>query len=208
MTALFDFDGVIMDTESQYTKFWDEKGKELLGREGFGHTIKGQTLKQIFGKYFTHCNQEELSRIERMIDSFEADMKYEFIPGVVEFLAELKRNGIPCAIVTSSNNKKMDKVYKIHPELKGMVDAVLTSENFSRSKPDPECFLKGMEALGGCPQDTVVFEDSLHGIEAGRQAGAFVVGLATTNSREKIMPLCDAVIDNFKDMTLERLKTL
>ena len=80
-----------------------------------------------------------------------------------------------------------------------MVDAVLTSEHFSRSKPDPECFLKGMEILGGSPETTVVFEDSIHGINAGRAAGAYVVGLATTNKSEAIAPLCNLVIDDFND---------
>ena len=52
MIVLFDFDGVIVDTESQYTGFWNKMGEKYLGLENFGHTIKGQTLVQTFGKYF------------------------------------------------------------------------------------------------------------------------------------------------------------
>ena len=52
MIVLFDFDGVIADTESQYTCFWDKIGRDYLGIAVFGMTIKGQTLVQIFGKYF------------------------------------------------------------------------------------------------------------------------------------------------------------
>jgi beta-phosphoglucomutase-like phosphatase (HAD superfamily) len=99
----------------------------------------------------------------------------------------------------------MSQVYKVHPDLHTLVDAILTSEDFSKSKPDPECFLKGMERLGGTPETTVVFEDSIHGITAGRAAGARVVGLATTNKREVIEPLCDMVIDNFSGFSLEDL---
>jgi beta-phosphoglucomutase-like phosphatase (HAD superfamily) len=86
-----------------------------------------------------------------------------------------------------------------------MVDAILTSEHFSKSKPDPECFVKGIETLGGSPGETVVFEDSIHGITAGRGAGAYVVGLATTNKKEVIEPLCDMVIDDFSDFSLKDL---
>jgi beta-phosphoglucomutase-like phosphatase (HAD superfamily) len=86
-----------------------------------------------------------------------------------------------------------------------MVDAILTSEHFSKSKPDPECFVKGIETLGGSPGATVVFEDSIHGITAGRGAGAYVVGLATTNKKEVIEPLCDMVIDDFSDFSLKDL---
>jgi len=99
----------------------------------------------------------------------------------------------------------MSHVYKAHPELTNMVDVILTSEHFSRSKPDPECFLKGMEILGGTPQTTIVFEDSIHGINAGRSAGAKVIGLATTNPREIISPLCNRVIDDFTGLSMEDL---
>ena len=53
IAVLFDFDGVIMDTETQYTVFWDEQGHKYLGEEDFGRCIKGQTLTQIYEKYFS-----------------------------------------------------------------------------------------------------------------------------------------------------------
>lgn len=205
MVALFDFDGVLMDTETQYSRFWDETGRKFVNIEGFGSIIKGQTLVQIFGKHFAGHSQEELRAIEDAINDYERNMVYDFITGAREFLAELKKAGVPTAIVTSSNNMKMAQVYKAHPDLHTLVDAILTSEDFSKSKPDPECFLKGMERLGGTPDTTVVFEDSIHGITAGRAAGAYVVGLATTNKREVIEPLCDMVIDDFSDFSLEKL---
>jgi HAD superfamily hydrolase (TIGR01509 family) len=205
MIALFDFDGVLMDTEAQYTRFWDETGRKFVDMDGFGSMIKGQTLVQIFGKYFADRTEEELRAVEEAINEYERNMTYEFIPGARGFLNELRQAGIPTAIVTSSNNQKMSQVYKAHPDLHTLVDAILTSEHFSKSKPDPECFLKGMEMLGGTPETTVVFEDSIHGITAGRAAGAYVTGLATTNKREVIEPLCDMVIDNFSGFSLEDL---
>ena len=205
MIALFDFDGVLMDTEAQYTRFWDETGRKFVNIEGFGSMIKGQTLVQIFARHFADRTEEELHEIEEAINEYERNMTYEFIPGAREFLVRLKEAGIPTAIVTSSNNMKMAQVYKAHPDIRTMVDAILTSEHFSKSKPDPECFLKGMEMLGGTPETTVVFEDSIHGITAGRAAGTRVVGLATTNKREVIEPLCDMVIDDFSNFYLENL---
>ena len=204
MIVLFDFDGVIADTESQYTGFWNKVGQKYLGLEEFGHTIKGQTLIQIFGKYFDGMLREQ-EEVVPLLNEFESNMSYEYIPGAHRFMQELKAAGIRSAIVTSSNDAKMANVYKAHPELTDIVDMVLTSEDFSRSKPDPECFLKGMELLGGTPEETVVFEDSFHGIAAGRAAGAKVVGLATTNKREAIVPLCDMVIDDFTYLSLSDL---
>lgn len=201
MVALFDLDGVITDTESQYSLFWNRMGKDYLGLDDFGMTIKGQTLVQIFGKYFDGMHQEQ-TEIVGQLDEFERNMSYEYIPGVNEFMQKLKKEGIPVAIVTSSNENKMKNVRNAHPELWDLADAILTSEHFSRSKPDPECFLKGMEVLGGTPENTYVFEDSIHGINAGRASGAHVIGLATTNSREIIEPLCDIVIDDFRGFSL------
>ena len=205
MIVLFDFDGVIADTETQYTEFWNRIGREYLGQEEFGHTIKGQTLVQIFGKYFEGMDREQ-EEIVPQLNEFEANMSYDYIPGVQSFMKELKAAGIPMAIVTSSNDIKMSNAYKAHPELLELVDKVLTSEHFSKSKPDPECFLKGMEFLGGTPEETVVFEDSFHGIAAGRAAGAKVIGLATTNKREAIAPLCDMVIDDFCGLTVQDIR--
>ena len=204
MIVLFDFDGVIADTESQYTEFWNRMGRAYLGLEEFGHTIKGQTLVQIFGKYFEGKVREQ-EEIVPQLNEFERNMSYDYIPGALRFMQELKDAGIRTAIVTSSNDIKMSNVYKAHPELPGLVGKVLTSEHFSKSKPDPECFLKGMQILGGSPEETVVFEDSFHGIKAGRSSGAKVIGLATTNKREAIAPLCDMVIDDFTYFSLSDL---
>lgn len=204
MIVLFDFDGVIADTESQYTEFWNMIGLAYLGAEEFGHTIKGQTLVQIFGKYFDGKIREQ-EEIVPQLNEFERNMTYEYIPGALRFMQELKDAGIRTAIVTSSNEIKMSNVYKAHPELPELVDKVLTSEHFSKSKPDPECFLKGMEVLGGSPEETIVFEDSFHGIKAGRTSGAKVIGLATTNKREAVAPLCDMVIDDFTYLSLSDL---
>ena len=203
MTFLFDLDGVILATEPYYTYFWSGMGEKYLGLKDFGLTIKGQTLKQILEQHVS--DKEVAEKIVEELDRFEGEMDFGFIPGAWEFLTQVKEAGIPCAIVTSSNNKKMEKLYARNPELKSMVNAVLTSEHFSRSKPDPECFIKGMEVLGGNPSETIVFEDSIHGLNAGKSSGATVVGLATTNSPEIIAPLCDLIINDFDGLTINDL---
>ena len=206
MIVLFDFDGVLVDTEGQYTIMWDAIGRDFLGIEDFGWMIKGQTLKQIFARYIEDPQLQK--KVTERLDEYERQMKYEFIPGVMEFLSELRNAGIRTAIVTSSNDKKMANVYRDLPEILEMVDEILTSEHFTRSKPDPECFLKGMSVLGGVPQDTIIFEDSMHGLSAARSSGGKVVGLSTTFPAEQISPLCDIVIPDFRDLSVEALRRL
>ena len=200
MIALFDLDGVIMDTETQYGIFWNRTGKELLGMDDFGRTIKGQTLNHIISHFDGVSKSKD--EIIRELYEYERNMSYDYIPGADAFMKDLHARGIPMAIVTSSNDAKMVNVRKAHPELWELTDAILTSEHFSKSKPDPECFIKGMEILGGRPEETFVFEDSIHGINAGRAAGAKVIGLANTNTREAIVHLCDQVIDDFRGFVL------
>lgn len=203
MVVLFDFDGVLVDTETQYSRFWDGIGRDFLGVDDFGWTIKGQTLKQIYDRHIP--SREDQEKVTALLDEFERNMSYDFLPGVERFLTELKDAGIPAAIVTSSNDKKMANVHRAHPELSGLIDRILTSEDFTKSKPDPECFLKGMEVLGGSPSETIVFEDSVHGLTAGRASGARVIGLSTTFPADRIAPLCDMVIPDFTDLSLHDL---
>ena len=134
IAALFDFDGVIMDTETQYTVFWDEQGRKYLNEEDFGRRIKGQTLTQIYEKYFSDLPEAQ-QEITAGLNVFEKSMSYEYISGVEAFIANLRNHGVKIAVVTSSNEEKMQNVYNAHPEFKGMVDRILTGEMFARSKP-------------------------------------------------------------------------
>lgn len=208
IAALFDLDGVIFDTETQYSLFWGEIGRRYHPEtEGFEKKIKGQTLVQIYGKWFDG-NVSLQNRITEELDEFEKNMKYEYVPGAERFLQELKANGVRTAVVTSSNDAKMRNVYKEHPEFAGYFDEILTSERFKRSKPAPDCYLLGAEVFGLDVKDCVVFEDSFHGLEAGRGAGMKVVGLSTTNAPDLIAPLCDFVIPDFTAFGLEKMKDL
>ena len=71
IAALFDFDGVIMDTEPQYTIFWNEQGQKYLHKENFGPGIKGQTLAQIYDKYFSGDLVPVREQITRELNKFE-----------------------------------------------------------------------------------------------------------------------------------------
>ena len=208
IAALFDFDGVVMDTETQYSLFWNKIGKQYFPQiEEFGRIIKGQTLVNIYAKYFAGMEKEQQD-ITARLNQFEKDMAYEYIPGVVEFMKDLRAHGVKMAIVTSSNDLKMANVYKAHPEMKELVDRILTAEMFTRSKPAPDCFLLGAEVFGTVPQNCVVFEDSFHGLEAGNAAGMAVVGLCTTNPKEAIADKCKLVMPDFTAFSFEKMKAL
>ena len=195
--ALFDLDGVILDTEGSYTAFWDDYGSRHFSEKDFGLKIKGQTLVKILGDYFPEENERK--SITEAINDFERNMSYPFVPGVENYIKSLKSNGIRTAVVTSSNLLKMENVYRCHPGFREMFDMILTSEDFSESKPSPYCYLKAMRLFGAGPEDCVVFEDSLAGLQAARASGAFVTALTTTNPEEVVRNYADLVIRDFND---------
>lgn len=195
--ALFDLDGVILDTEGSYTAFWDDYGSRHFSEKDFGLKIKGQTLVKILGDYFPEENERKA--ITDAINDFERKMSYPFVPGVENYIKSLKSNGIRTAVVTSSNLPKMENVYRCHPGFREMFDMILTSEDFSESKPSPYCYLKAMRLFGAGPEDCVVFEDSLAGLQSARASGAFVTALTTTNPEEVVRNYADLVIRDFND---------
>lgn len=198
--ALFDLDGVVFDTEPQYTVFWGEQCREFHPEHpGLEQEIKGQTLVQIYDAWFSGPLADKQPLITGRLDRYEQQMSYDYVEAFPEYIRLLRRQGVRTAVVTSSNKVKMEAVYRKHPEFKGMFDVILTSEDFSASKPDPDCYLKAAARLGVGREHCVVFEDSFNGLRSGRAAGMYVVGLATTNPADSIRPLCDEVINNYID---------
>ncbi len=196
--ALFDLDGVVFDTEPQYTVFWGAQCREFHPeRPGLEHEIKGQTLVQIYDAWFDGPLLSKRDVITERLNEFEQQMDYCYVPGFEAFIRELRRQGVQTAVVTSSNVPKMEAVYRHRPEFRSLFDAILTAEDFTRSKPEPDCYLEAARRFGVEPQQCVVFEDSFNGLKSGRAAGMYVVGLATTNAADAIRPLCDRVVSDF-----------
>ena len=135
-------------------------------------------------------------------------MSFEYVTGFEAFVKLLRANGIKTAVVTSSNRPKMESVYSKRPEFKTLFDRILTSEDFTGSKPDPDCYLTAAAGFGVAPDECLVFEDSFNGLKSGRAAGMKVVGLSTTNSPEAIAPLSDMVVPDYTELSIERCEDL
>lgn len=208
LAALFDFDGVVMDTEAQYTEFWNRQGSVYFPEiENFGQRIKGNTLFHIFEEYLPN-DPDTRKILADEIAAFERQMCYEYVPGLVDFMKQLREAGVKIAIVTSSDNQKMENVYRAHPEIHTLVDRILTADLFTHSKPHPECFLLGAKVFDTVPENCIVFEDSFNGLKAGNAAGMKVVGLSTTNPKETIEDKADIVIPDFLNFSVEDMKSL
>lgn len=207
--ALFDLDGVVFDTEPQYTVFWGGICRQYHPEHpGLEHEIKGQTLTQIYDRWFSGPLLSEQDSITARLNDYEQQMHYDYIAGFEPLIATLHHHGVKTAVVTSSNIPKMESVYRYQMGFCSLFDAILTSEDFERSKPDPDCYIKAAQRLETENDECIVFEDSFNGLRSGRAAGMTVVGLATTNTVEAIKPLSDLQLKDYDGLTFERLEAL
>ena len=207
--ALFDLDGVVFDTEPQYSIFWGSQCRLYHPEHpGLEHEIKGQTLTQIYDQWFSGELLKEQPIITQRLNEYEAQMHYDYIDGFEQLIADLHAHGVKTAVVTSSNLPKMQAVYRYQPKFRELFDAILTSEDFERSKPDPDCYLKAAARLGAQTCECIVFEDSFNGLRSGRAAQMAVVGLATTNPVDAIRELSDIQISDYRNMDFNQLSSL
>lgn len=204
--VLFDLDGVLLDSEGKYSIFWGQMDQEHpTGIENFASFIKGFHLTRILGYFENDVVRQQI--LQKLLE-FERHMTYEFFPGALDFVKRLRDSGIPMAIVTSSDCKKMQALYKQHPEFPTLFDHIITGDMVTKAKPDPECFLKGAQLLAVDIKDCIVFEDSRNGLLAGRASGAMVIGLPTTMDADTVSQLSDVTVDAVSQLSVEQILSM
>jgi len=207
--ALFDLDGVVFDTEPQYTVFWGSQCRLYHPEHpGLEQEIKGQTLDQILDTGWSGPLEAERDVLIERLNAFEKQMQLDYVEGFVPFVEDLRQHGMKTAVVTSSNRQKMEVVYVKHPEFTQLFDVILTSEDFAESKPSPDCYLRAAARFGFDADQCVVFEDSINGLRSGRAAEMMVVGLLTTNPLAKVALLSDYQIADYQNFDHQRLYQL
>lgn len=201
--ALFDLDGVLIDTEPVYSSIWTDIERHFpTGVENFAQAIKGTTLPNILDKYF---RAEDHAAIIDMLHKAEDNMEYPLFPGTIAFLERLKTAGVPAAIVTSSGDKKMARIFATYPGFRDYFGSVVTDSRVKLGKPNPECYLLGAADLDVAPAECTVFEDSINGLISGRAAGAQLVALATTNPADALKEYTSLVVESLSDPALDTL---
>jgi beta-phosphoglucomutase family hydrolase len=191
--ALFDWDGVIIDSSKQHEESWEMLGAELGKPMPADHFLRGFGMKnqviipEILG--WTR-DPDEIHRYslrkEHLYREIVRERGIEPLPGVLEVLRMLKENGVPCSVASSTHRENIETIFDVIG-VRGYFQAVVTAEDVSHGKPDPEVFLKAAEKLGREPRNCVVFEDAHVGIEAGLAAGSKVIAVATTNPLDSLV---------------------
>jgi beta-phosphoglucomutase len=202
--AIFDLDGVIVDTARYHYLAW----KRLAAELGFEFTVehnerlKGvsrmaslEILLEVGGIAATSAEKDAFAAKKNgwYVDYLRRLEESALLPGAGAYLAALRRRGVKIALGSASRNAPLIlERLGIAP----LFDAVIDGNAVSRAKPDPEVFLKGAEALGLPPADCVVFEDAAAGIEAAHNGGMRAVGVG----RPENLPGADLWITSLKEM--------
>ncbi len=210
--AIFDFDGVIVDSEKIHFITFKNTLAELdidIPEERWYNEFIGTGSKNIIRILF-HENKinEDINKwFEKRRAAFFDYVKknmVETIRGVEMFLVELKASNIKTAVATGSGRTLilfvLDKV-----ELTKYFDVFVTADDVVNKKPHPDIFLKAVALLGADPKQCIAFEDSKNGVESAKSAGLKIVGIKSPSLPEKY---CDLVIKDFRDFTLDKMLSL
>lgn len=207
--CIFDLDGVIVETSDAHFKAWQRLGESLgisFGEE-FNEQLKGVSRRKSIDKILAlddrQLPEEEIQQLMDKKNGWYQDAIADLTPedileGVPEFLAALEEMKVPMGIGSSSKNA----LYIIdYLQLNDTFGVIIDGNKVENTKPDPEVFLKGAEALNAQPAKTIVFEDAASGVQAANRGGFISVGVGS----EEYLGDADLVIQNFIGLTPEKL---
>lgn len=204
--VLFDMDGVVLDTETLYARFWREAADALgytmsyeqaLGMRSLSSTAGQAQLESYFGKGVSRAEFRE-KRIELM-DAYIAIHGVDLKPGIRELLDYLDDAGIPAAITTSSPIERVRRYLGPH----GLLDRfqrLCSGAEVAHGKPEPDIYLYGAACLGVAPEDCIAVEDSPAGVLSAYRAGCMTVMVPDLDqpdaqSEQLLFAKADSLID-------------
>lgn len=206
--ALFDWDGVIIDSAKAHEISWEQLAAETGLSLPPDHFLRG------FGKrnevIFPEILQwsEDPAQIkswsQRKEVLYREVVKAEgvkVLPGVRAYLQNLLDAGIPAVVGTSTQRENVELIFEIM-DLRHFFYGVVSSEDVSYGKPDPEVFLKAAVLAGLPPEKCVVFEDAPYGIEAAKAGNIFAIGVLTTHSQEEL-PGADRWVSRLDELPMD-----
>jgi len=207
--CIFDMDGVIVDSAKYHFIAWQELAAEIgvSFTEEDNEQLKGlsrvDSLERILKMGDLHLdNDTKLALMEKKNQSYlkyiESMDESEILPGVARFIEELEAAGIKIALGSSSKNAT---VILERINLLSKFGAVIDGNKVTFSKPDPEVFLRGAEALQVEAHDCVVFEDATAGVKAAIDGGFKCVGIGD----DQVLNQADFVIPGFENFSLKNL---
>lgn len=204
---LFDMDGLVLDTEKLFTRFWMEACRfygfpmtkeQALGMRSLSSTAGQKQLEHYFGAEVNYA-QIRSKRIELM-SAFIEDNGVEPKPGIYELLDFLQTKGIATAITSSSPTDRIQS-YLLPLNLYHRFDRICSGHEVPKGKPEPDIYLHGAAVLGLRPEECLALEDSPAGILSAYRANCLPVIIPDQdNPSEETLTQCYAKADSLADI--------
>ncbi len=212
---IFDFDGVVLETEPYHIEAFRKIMKEDFGLSlsyddvlvyaGLIHSEKIRRICKERGIPTPVNLEEEREKILSMaFASIEKDIRNgltKLPSGLLDLLKNIKEKGYKIGIATMNERKYSLEILHILG-IEKYFDAIITFEDVKKIKPHPEAYLKAAGMLGVNPENCIVIEDSVYGIQSAKSAGMMCIAITTTNMRERLKE-ADMIIDNFGEVDTE-----
>ena len=200
--VLWDMDGTLVDSEEYHWLSW----RDTMQLEGVSIThdqfLKtfGQRNDSILPQWLNAgATPESIIRIgdskEELYRKLVHEGRIEPLPGVLDWIERLREQGWRQAVASSAPRKNIEVVLDAMG-LAGFFDALVSAEDVTAGKPDPQVFQKGAERLGIAPARCIVVEDAVPGVEAARRAGMRCIGV----SRTAALTGADVVVRSLTDL--------
>jgi HAD superfamily hydrolase (TIGR01509 family) len=190
--AIFDMDGVLIDSGAHHRDAWDLLLREL-GREPAPESWRvtiGRPAEEavglLLGRRLDAGEARSLARRKRAHYTRLAERGMLPIRGVAGFVDQLVRRGVPRAVATSASRGDLDALLS-QVGLRAHFEVIVTAEDVRWGKPNPEVFLRAAAGLDVPPTTCLVFEDSLVGVHAARNAGMRVIGVTTAHDGRELL---------------------
>ncbi len=202
--VIFDLDGVLIDSGWAHKQAWfdlAEKEGYKMSDEFFSDTFGMQNVQIIPMLVGRDLPIEEIDRLSDWKEQRYRDLmsvKLELSPGAERLLRELKDNGFLLAIGSSAPKDNLELIFQCL-RLDSYIDACVTKEDVIKGKPAPDTFLKAAQRLSLQPQNCIVVEDAVHGVEAAKTAGMFVIALTTTRDRADLLE-ADIIVNSLDEL--------
>jgi beta-phosphoglucomutase family hydrolase len=208
--AIFDWDGVIINSAAQHEVSWERLAREcgkILPENHFkrGFGMKNEVIiPELLGWTSVPVEIRLLSlRKEAIYREVVREQGMTALPGVETWLRMLQDEKIPCVIASSTHLENITTTLGVLG-LEPFFAAIVTAEDVKRGKPDPEVFLTAARRIGVEPADAVVFEDALVGITAAQAAGMRVVAVATTEPMDKLVH-AEWIVNRLDELSVKQL---
>ncbi|MGB8356048.1 MAG: HAD family phosphatase [Chthoniobacteraceae bacterium] len=208
--AIFDWDGVVIDSSFHHEESWERLAREIGKSLPEGHFKAGFGRKNEFiipGLLDWSHDVDEINRISLRKEALYRDVVKEHglspLPGVKEWLQRLKDAGIPCVVGSSTHRLNIETSLDII-HLREYFADIVSAEDVTQGKPAPDVFLKAAAKIHRDPKVCVVFEDAHVGIQAARNAGMKVVGVATTHPLAEL-GAADFAVKRLDELTIAQL---